>query len=150
MLVIFPLINILFHLYISNAAPPGSPPKSSPFPFLLEGCVTTVYPSTLAHQVSPGLDSSSSTLAKEGSLFVEWVLQRGISWKDSTHFSFWGTHMDIELHICYIYWGWVRLSSTHVDSLICDWICEAPQVSSIYHSWSSCVVLKHFWAPIFP
>jgi len=56
----------------------------------------------MAHQVSAGLGISSPTEARESSPVGEQISQIDNSFRDSPLSSCWGTHMETELHICYI------------------------------------------------
>jgi hypothetical protein len=74
------------------------------------------YPPILAIQVSAGLGTPSPYEADKAVQSREHIPQIGNSFRDSPCSSCWGTHMKIELHICYICAE--VLGPAHVCSLV--------------------------------
>lgn len=93
---------IIYSLYIPIAVLHGTPHRG-PFPFFLIGWspIPSSHLHTLAHQVSAGLGTSTSTEAKQRLLLGE---LKGNSFKDTSCSNCWRTNMKSELHIYIFIW----------------------------------------------
>jgi hypothetical protein len=85
-----------------------------PSPLRGWGPLGWVFPPSLEHQVFAGSVTASLTEARQGSTVGEWILQISNNFRDSPCSSVvGGTHMETELHICYICQGW---------AVVCSWV----------------------------
>jgi hypothetical protein len=125
-LIFFPLsylfIHFTSHLLSTSSQSPFIQSLSPPL-LLWESRVpppeVSFYP---VYQVSAGLGDSSPT---EASPVGEWTPQTGNVFKDSPYSSCWRTHINTELHICYIYAR--SVGPACVLFLVCGSVSESSQ-----------------------
>jgi len=123
-------MSVCLFVYIPNASPsltealPQSP---------LRGWDPLRYSLSLVHQVFAGLCVFSLSLRPyKGALLGNGFHSQATALGDSPRSSCWGTHMEIELQICYI--CGVGLGPACASSLVGDLVSESPQESKLVDS----------------
>jgi hypothetical protein len=104
---------------------------STPFPFISDKREppSPVNLNTLAHQVTPGLVTSSPLRPNQADQLVEQYLQAGKRFRDAPLSSCWRTLIKTNLLICYTCaWG---LGTDHVCSLVGSSVSGSPQGSRL-------------------
>ena len=92
-----------------------------------------VCPSILAHQISAGLGTSSPTKTRQGRLVRELMPHSGYSFRECFCSSCWQTHIETELHICYVCAR--GLITACVYSLVGGSVSELKGVQVSWFSW---------------